>query len=121
MKTMPLKSLLTVGAHLLRFLPYYLREMTLSNLRIAKDAFRPNPNFAPGFVRLDLNGYGPFQRWAAASLISMTPGTLSVDLSDKFNVLCVHALYLHDPEQLRADLERLLRKALGERRKECPL
>jgi multicomponent Na+:H+ antiporter subunit E len=115
---MPLKSLWTTGAHLLRFLPYYLREMTLSNLRIARDVFRSNPKFEPGFIRLDLNGYGPFQRWAAASLISMTPGTLSVDLSDKFNVLCVHALYLKDPERMRADLYHLLSKALGERRKE---
>ncbi|MBC2595261.1 Na+/H+ antiporter subunit E [Ruficoccus amylovorans] len=118
MKPAPWKTLLLVAAHLPRFLPYYVREMTLSNLRIARDAFRPRPRFKPGFVTISLAGYGPFQRWAAACLISMTPGTLSVDLPDASNALRVHALYLTDAEAVKTDLYRLLKKALGEPKKE---
>ena len=98
---------------LLRFIPVYLWEMTLSNLRVAFDALRPRPSFRPGFVEISLAGYDDVQRWGAACLISMTPGTLALDLPADSDLLLVHSLYLDDPETTRADLERLLRQAFG--------
>ena len=98
---------------LIRFLPIYLREMTLSNLRVAMDALRFKPKFHPGFVEISLKGYDPIQRWEAACLISMTPGTLSLDLEEGSDRLLVHALYLEDPAQVRTELETLVRQALG--------
>lgn len=98
---------------LARFVPVYLWEMTLSNLRIAADALRPEPRFDPGFLRVSVRGYGTAQWWKAASLISMTPGTLSVDLDEESQTLLVHTLYLHDPDVSRQSLEKLLHQALG--------
>lgn len=98
---------------LIRFLPIYLREMTLSNVRVAIDAIRPQPRFTPGFVEISLAGYDPLQRWEAACLISMTPGTLSLDLEDGSDMLLVHALYLDDHDRMREELEALVRAALG--------
>lgn len=95
-------------------MPIYLREMTLSNVRVARDAFRKTPQFNPGFVELSLKGYDPVQQWEAACLISMTPGTLSIDLEETTEVLLVHALYMSDPDQTRNELETLIRQALGE-------
>ena len=99
--------------NLVRFLPLYLWEMTLSNLRIAADALRPEPRFVPGFVWISVRGYQPLQWWEAASLISMTPGTLSIDLDEPSQRLLVHSLYLEDPDQTRVHLEALIRQALG--------
>jgi multisubunit Na+/H+ antiporter MnhE subunit len=99
--------------NLIRFLPIYLREMTLSNLRVALDALRPEPRFHPGFLRISLKGYDPLQWWEAASLITMTPGTLSVDFDEKSETLLVHSLYLQDPEQTKQELEKLVRQSLG--------
>jgi multicomponent Na+:H+ antiporter subunit E len=98
---------------LVRFLPIYLREMTLSNIRVAMDALRLKPKFHPGFVEISLKGYDPVQRWEAACLISMTPGTLSLDLEEGSDHLLVHALYLEDPLQVRTELETLVHHALG--------
>lgn len=98
---------------LVRFLPIYLREMTLSNLRVAVDAFRKNPHFTPGFVEVSVQGYDPIQQWEAACLISMTPGTLAVDLNDMSGVLLVHALYMTNEDQTRSELETLIQQALG--------
>lgn len=96
---------------LLRFLPIYLREMTLSNIRVAGDALRPRPKFSPGFVEVDVRGYSDLQRWGAACLISMTPGTLSLDL--KGDELLVHSLYLSEPEATKKELETLIENAFG--------
>jgi multicomponent Na+:H+ antiporter subunit E len=99
--------------NLLRFLPIYLREMTLSNLRVAADALRRTPRFKAGFVEVSVEGYDPIQRWEAACLISMTPGTLTLDLEEGSDQLIVHCLYLEDVEQTRRELTTLIRQALG--------
>lgn len=99
--------------NLLRFIPVYLREMTLSNFRVALDALRPQPKFTPGFVEISVRGYDSVQRWEAACLISMTPGTLSLDLAEGSDLMLVHCLYLQDPDQMRIELETLIRQALG--------
>ena len=98
---------------LFRFLPVYLREMALSNLRVAIDVLRPRPQFQPGFVEVDLAGYGPAARWAAACLISMTPGTLALDLEDGSDLMLVHTLYLTGEATTTAELQKLIRQALG--------
>ncbi|MBX3742448.1 MAG: Na+/H+ antiporter subunit E [Akkermansiaceae bacterium] len=109
------RTILRVPA-LVRFLPIYLREMTLSNLRVAVDAFRRNPRFTPGFVEVSVKGYDPIQQWEAACLISMTPGTLTIDLEDASGVLLVHALYMTSPDRTRSELETLIHQALGKPR-----
>jgi len=42
-----------------------------------------------------------------SSVISLTPGTLSLDVSDDKKVLFIHAMFLQDEEQLRQDLGEL--------------
>lgn len=95
------------------FLPVYLLEMLKSNLRVAVDVLRPRPDFHPGLLELDLSAYGPTGRWAAGCLISMTPGTLAIDVDESTGTMLVHSLYLRDPEAARADLYRLLHRSLG--------
>ncbi|PTY06755.1 hypothetical protein DB346_00380 [Verrucomicrobia bacterium LW23] len=112
MKSLLRRTLLRLP-NLIVFLPIYLREMTLSNLRVAVDALRPRQHFTPGFVQINLRGYDAIQRWEAACLISMTPGTLSLDLEEDSDLMLVHCLYLENPDQTRAELETLLRHALG--------
>lgn len=96
-----------------RFLPIYLWMLTLSNLRVAFDVLRPNPKFNPGFVELDLSGYTDLERWAASCLISMTPGTLAVDLPEGSDHLVVHCLYFEDEASVLAELRSLLQSAFG--------
>lgn len=108
-----LKEVLLGIPRTIRFLPFYLWEMTRCNVRVAIDALRPRPHFKPGFVDIDLTGYNRSQCWAAVCLITMTPGTLSLDLSGKSNWLHIHVLYLDDPAAAEAELYLLLRKALG--------
>lgn len=98
---------------LLIFLPVYLREMTRSNLRVAIDALRPRPSFQPGFVEIRMAGRDPIERWAAACLITMTPGTMVVDVNEDSDLMLVHSLYLDDLDQTRDELEALVNAALG--------
>lgn len=95
------------------FVPVYLLEIVKSNLRVAMDVLRPRPNFRPGFLELNLSGYGPTAQWAASCLISMTPGTLAIDVDASTGRMLVHSLYLGDAESARAGLYRLLHRSIG--------
>ncbi len=47
-----------------------------------------------------------------ANLISLTPGTLSLDVSDDRKVLYIHAMFLDNEEELRRNLKEMEHRAL---------
>jgi multicomponent K+:H+ antiporter subunit E len=59
----------------------------------------------PGFVTVPLSIRDPYGIVSLASIITMTPGTLSVDLSADRERLLVHALHLRDPAALIASIK----------------
>jgi len=89
-----------------RFLLFYLREILLSNLRIAFDVARGRPNLKPGIVAVRAEGLSPRATVLVANLITMTPGTLSLDISEDGDRIYVHCLYLHDPDGTRRAMEK---------------
>jgi multicomponent Na+:H+ antiporter subunit E len=94
----------------------FLAELVLSSLALARDILRHRRRFHPAFIRLDVRGSTPTEMALLAALISLTPGTITVDASPDPPSLFVHALYGRDPEALRARLARfvrLVRRATG--------
>jgi multicomponent Na+:H+ antiporter subunit E len=103
------KPSLTYRKHvygLIRFSGFYLREILTSNLAIAADVVRKTPKVQPGIIALDVRHLGPKAKVIVANLITMTPGTLSLDLSDDDGTVYVHCLYLQDPEGTRAAMQK---------------
>ena len=45
-----------------------------------------------------------FEITLLANLITLTPGTLSVDVSDDRSTLYIHAIHVPDPDELREDI-----------------
>jgi multicomponent Na+:H+ antiporter subunit E len=63
----------------------------------------------PGVVGLPLRARTDAEITTLANLISLTPGTLSLDVSPDRRVLYVHAMDLEEgPEALRADIRNTL-------------
>ncbi|MCS7063923.1 MAG: Na+/H+ antiporter subunit E [Methylacidiphilales bacterium] len=89
----------------LNFLLFYLQEFLLSNLRVAKDVLSPHPQIAPDFIELPLDLQNDVAIFLLANLITMTPGTLTVDLSEDKKTLLIHSIYVHDPVALKLDLK----------------
>lgn len=95
---------------IIAFLGYYLWELVASNVIIAADILTPTHRMKPGVVAIPLDARTDFEITLLANLITMTPGTLSLDVSADRRTLFVHAMYIHDVEKLRRsikdDLER---------------
>ena len=89
-----------------RFTLFYIREILTSNWRIACDIFRGKPRIQPGIVAVRVEPLGPRATVLVANLITMTPGTLSLDISADGRFVYVHCLYLQDPAATRESMER---------------
>jgi multicomponent Na+:H+ antiporter subunit E len=99
---------------LLRFVGYYLWELLKSNAIIAYDVLTPTHYMRPGVIGIPIEAETDLEITALANLITMTPGTLSLDISPDRKTLYVHAMYIKDPDQLRADIkENLERRVLA--------
>lgn len=94
------------------FLAYFLKELVKSNLRVAYDISTPVWYMKPGVIAFPLTARTDMEIMFLSSVISLTPGTLSLDVSDDRKVLFIHAMFLQDEEQLRIDLQELEHRIL---------
>ena len=85
----------------LLFFPFfYLYEIAAGALRVTRDVLSPVPRLRPVLLRVPVDLPGPLHRLVLAALVTMTPGTLSVDEAEGGRVLLVHSLYGgDDPER----------------------
>ncbi|MBI3957806.1 MAG: Na+/H+ antiporter subunit E [Chloroflexi bacterium] len=97
--------------HATAFLLYVLYAILQSNLKLAwlvlGTIFSPRIKLQPGIVAVPLTITDPFERTLLASVITLTPGTLSVDLGqrDGGDVLFVHTVDLKDPAAFRREIK----------------
>lgn len=99
---------------ILEFLVFFAWELLLANLRVAYDVVTPTFHMRPGIVAMPLDAETDFEIMLLASLISLTPGTLSLDVSPDRRFLYIHAMYIRDAEEEKQKLkngfeQRLLR------------
>jgi multicomponent Na+:H+ antiporter subunit E len=87
------------------FLAYYAWELLKSNAVILYEILTPGLDMRPGVVGIPIRARTDLEITILANLITMTPGTLSLDISPDRRTLYIHALYIHDPEALRKDIQ----------------
>ncbi len=95
------------GWHLLSFTIYFLRILIKANLQVAWEIITPNFHMTPRFVRYSVENMTPIQITSLANAITLTPGTLSVDVVDNDQFLLVHCMYAHSRDEAIAELDEL--------------
>lgn len=76
------------------FIVFFLVELVQSALRIAHDILTPRHRMRPGVVAIPLEAKTDLEITFLANLISLTPGTLSLEISDDKSTLYIHAMYI---------------------------
>jgi len=74
-------------------------ELIKANIQVAYDVITPKFYMTPGIVRVPLDAKSDLEITLLANIISLTPGTLSLDVSDDKTVLYVHSMYISDKEE----------------------
>lgn len=80
---------------------YFLWELLLANLRVAYDVLTPRTHMRPGVIAIPLDARTDAEIALLANLITLTPGTLSLDVSADRRTLYIHAMYLDDIDAAR--------------------
>ena len=89
---------------LLSLLLLFFKELALSAFKVAVLVASPKMAVKPGIFAFPLTVDRDFEITLLANLITLTPGTLSVDVSEDRMVLYVHAIDCSDPAGARRDI-----------------
>lgn len=81
------------------FFFYFLYQLFKANIQVAYDVVTPTFYMKPGIVKVPLDASSDLEITLLANFISLTPGTLSLDVSDDRKVLYVHAMYIEDKDE----------------------
>lgn len=98
----------------LRLFFVVLYDIVIANLIVARLILGPVSALRPAFVELPLQLQSPYAISALASIITLTPGTVSVYLSEDRRTLLVHALDVDDQNALVAEIRQRYEAPLKE-------
>lgn len=80
-------------------------DILVANAAVARLVLGPLARLRPAFVRVPLDLTHPHSVALLASIVTMTPGTVSVALTPDARSLLVHALDVEDPDKLVANIK----------------
>lgn len=98
--------------HLLFFLAYFARELLESNFVLARTILSPTSRIRTGIVEVPLPGCSDLVTTLVANAITLTPGTMTIEVHESPRRLYVHVLDRADIEVTLESIHKLVRVAL---------
>lgn len=77
---------------------YFVWELLKSNWGLARMVLSPGPKLTPGVLAMELRVRQPGQIALLANMITLTPGTLAIDVSKNNDTMYIHCIDASDPE-----------------------
>lgn len=97
-----------------RLLSIFLIELIKSNISVLKVILSPKLNLRPGIFALETELEKDWEVTILSNLITLTPGTLVLEVSDDNKTLYIHAMDIDDVEQAKLDIKNTFEKAIKE-------
>lgn len=92
------RQVLTFGA-------FFIKELIVANLRVAYHVITPKSFFKPGVIAVPLEEMSDLEAALLANIITLTPGSFSVDISSDRKVLYVHVMDVDDADRVRQEIK----------------
>lgn len=99
---------------LAKFVAVVIYEILVANVVVARLILTRQDKLQPGFLQVPLELTSPLAISLLANTISLTPGTVTCDLSEDQSYLLIHALHIEDAEATVADIKTQFEKPLKE-------
>lgn len=101
----PHRARLARPALILPLLVRVLADIVVSSWQVARIVVAPLDGLRPGFVTVPLAVHDPYVATLLGSIVSLTPGTVAVDIDEERHTLLVHALHIDDEAELIATIK----------------
>jgi multicomponent Na+:H+ antiporter subunit E len=96
----------------MKFTLYFVYQLAVSTLIVARTILSPRARLRMGIVAVPLQGCSDAVVTLVADAISLTPGTLTLEVGRDPMILYVHALDVRDISLLQHDVRKLERMAI---------
>jgi multicomponent Na+:H+ antiporter subunit E len=97
----------TLGArtvHAISLAGFFARELLIANFRVAADVLWAN-RMAPAVVGIPLDVTTDGEILLLSMLINITPGSVTIDLSDDRRTLYVHVMHMKTADETRREIK----------------
>jgi multicomponent Na+:H+ antiporter subunit E len=85
---------------------FFIWELLISSLKVAYDVLTPTHYMRPGVIAVPLENLTNGEITILANMVSLTPGSLSLDVSSDKRTLFIHAMYIDEVELVRKRIKR---------------
>ncbi|GAA3071874.1 MULTISPECIES: Na+/H+ antiporter subunit E [Actinomycetes] len=94
---------------ILSFLLWYAKEFLLANLKVTADVLRPRRRMrmTPAIVAVPAASRTDTEWTLISTLITLTPGTLTITLSKEHGILYVHGMFVETRESLVTEIQEM--------------
>jgi len=99
---------------LIEFAAFFLWDILKANLRVAHDVLTVRHHMRPGVIAVPLELQSELEILVLSTLISLTPGTLTLDVSSDRRTIYIHAMYLDDVEEFRGGIKQQYERRVRE-------
>jgi multicomponent Na+:H+ antiporter subunit E len=90
--------------HALQLTAFFVWELLLANFRVAADVLG-GTRIEPAVVAIPLDVTSDTEILLLSMLINITPGSVTIDLSNDRRTLYVHVMHMTSPEQTRQEIK----------------
>jgi multicomponent Na+:H+ antiporter subunit E len=84
---------------------YFGWALLVANLRVALDVVRPHTSIVPAVVAVPLDVTSDAEILLLSMLINITPGSVTIDLSEDRRTLYVHVMHMTTAEASRQEIK----------------
>jgi multicomponent Na+:H+ antiporter subunit E len=92
----------------------FIRELIMSNIAVLKVILKPKLDMKPGIFALKTELQSDWEITILANLITLTPGTLVIDISPDNQTLYIHAMDIDDVDDAINSIKNTFEKAIME-------
>jgi multicomponent Na+:H+ antiporter subunit E len=103
-RVMP-STLASRTGHAIGLAGFFVWQILLANVRVAADVLRPRTGIQPGVVAIPLDVTTDGEILLLSMLINITPGSVTIDLSEDRRTLYVHVMHVTSAEATRREIK----------------
>ena len=100
--------------HWIRLFGTFLWLLVVSNFRVLWDILTPGDHSRPAVIGVPLDARTDLEILLVANMVSLTPGSLSLDVSADRSILYVHLMFLDDVDAARREIKEKIEKRVLE-------
>ncbi|WP_110928633.1 Na+/H+ antiporter subunit E [Bacillus massiliglaciei] len=99
---------------IIKLILIFFKELILSNISVTKLVLKPRLDIRPGIFALETELTKDWEITTLANLITLTPGTLVVDVSLDNKILYIHAVDIAEKREVIDSIKNSFEKAIME-------